>query len=105
MFDLLVQNGKRQIVGSVILSGRHVANGRVAGDSAAFRLDQHFKHGIHIARVGRKVSRRTCRDVMKSIHAVRELSAQLVNAGHQGFKVIAVFDARVFGDFLQPFTV
>jgi hypothetical protein len=38
---------------------------------------------------------------MEVDHAPGQLASQFVNARNQGFEVVAIFDAGVFGDLLQ----
>jgi hypothetical protein len=105
VFNLLLQNGERQIVGQVVLAGRHIADGHSACDGAAFGFHQNFQHRLHVAWVGGKVCGGTGGNIVKSVHAVGQIPAQCVNPGYQRLKVIAVFYACVFGDLFEPFTV
>src|SRR5579884_4003860 len=51
------------------------------------------------------LGRRAGRHVMEGLHVVRNLTSQFVDARDQCFKVVAVFNAGVFGDFLQTLAI
>ena len=98
MLDLFVQDGQRQIVSAVVLARSVIANGRVARDGAAFRTHEHLQHGIGVFGIFGQIGGRAGRDVMKGIHAVGQLAAQLVDARNEGLEVVAVLNPRVFRD-------
>ncbi len=39
---------------------------------------------------------------MEVDHAAGQLPSQLIDAGHQRLEMVAILDASVFGDFLEP---
>lgn len=105
VLDLLVQNRQREVVGAMVFPSGVITNCCISRNLTAFRAHRHLKHGVDIRRVLRQVRRRAGRNIVERIHAVGQFSAQFVNAGDQGFKMVAVLDAGVLGDLFQPFTV
>ena len=52
-----------------------------------------------------RVGRWAGRDVVEVVHVARQRAAQLVDARDQGFEMIAILDACVLGDRLEPLTL
>ena len=104
VFGLLVKNGKREVVGSMILSGGEIADSGVAPNGTPFRLHQYFQYRFDVCRILRQFCRRSSGDIMEGLHVVGQFPSQFINARDQRFEMIAVFYAGVFRDHLQTFS-
>jgi hypothetical protein len=58
---------------------------------------------VYVFRISRELCRRACGNIVEFHHIRGKLPAQLVNARHQGFEMIAILDAGVLRDLLQTF--
>ena len=98
-----MENRKREVVGPVILAKGHIAYFCIAQDRALLGLHQHLQHGVYVLRISWELCRRACGNIVEFHHIRGKLPAQLINARHQSFEMIAILDAGVFRDLLQTF--
>jgi hypothetical protein len=103
VLDLLIQDGKCEIIRLVILSCRYVTDMRVTPYRTAFGLDKNLKDCLDISWIFRQLCGGAGREIVEINHAVRELAAKLINPGHEGFKVVPILDPRRFSDLLDSF--
>jgi hypothetical protein len=103
VFDFLVEDGEREIVGAMVLAESHVADFGITTHRAALGFYKNLQHVLDVGWIGRDKGRRASGNVVEVNHAFRQVAAKFVDSRHQCLEMIAIFDPSVFGNFLKTF--
>src|SRR5256886_11708125 len=83
------QNSKLECIEPASLAKGQIAYFCIASDCALLGLNQHFQHGFYVLRISGELCRWACGNIVEFHHIRGKLPAQLVNAWHQSFEMIA----------------